>query len=88
MLRHENILASLGGMDLDDAIERTRNALTNHLHKPADLSVFGGSEKIDLSLHERFQILKLVREMLEARLAVLENEPGEWRQDESNFHNN
>ncbi|MGO2243177.1 MAG: hypothetical protein ACTIJ4_13560 [Halomonas sp.] len=78
MLRHENILASLGGMELDVAIERTRNALTTHLHNPAKLSVFGDGEKIDLSLHERFEILQLVREMLEARLAVLENEPGEW----------
>lgn len=77
MMLHENILASLGGMELDDAIEHTRDALTNQLRKPADLSVFGDSEKIDLSMHERFQILKLLREMLEARLAVLENEPEE-----------
>ncbi|MGM0858986.1 MAG: hypothetical protein ACQEW0_18260 [Pseudomonadota bacterium] len=78
MLRHENILASLGGMELDVAIERTRDALTNQLRQPAKLSVFGDGEQIDLSMHERFQILQLVREMLEARLAVLENEPGEW----------
>ncbi|WP_085919228.1 hypothetical protein [Halomonas sp. CSM-2] len=88
MKRHENILASLGGMELDEAIERTRDALTNHLRKPADLSVFGDSKKIDLSLHERFEILELLREMLEARLAVLEIEPGEWRHDESYFNNN
>ncbi len=41
MMRHENILASLGGMDLDDARERTRDALTNQLRQPSDLSVLG-----------------------------------------------
>lgn len=73
MMRHENILAALGGMALDEAIECTRDALDQQW-RPSQLSVSTGNGTISLTLEERHAIGKTIREMLEARLWVLENE--------------
>lgn len=73
MRRHENILAALGGMELDKAIECTRKAL-DQPWQPSQLGVFTTNEKVLLTLEERHAIGKEIRAMLEARLWVLENE--------------
>jgi len=76
MMRHENILAALGGMALDEAIESTRNALDQQW-RPSQLSVTTANGSIYLTLEEKHAIGKGIREMLEDRLSVLENE-AEW----------
>ncbi|HDZ46551.1 hypothetical protein LCGC14_0317300 [marine sediment metagenome] len=73
MMRHENILAALGGMELEKAIECTRNALDQQC-QPSQLVVFNANEQILLTLEERHAIGKEIHAMLEARLWVLENE--------------
>jgi|TARA_R110000850_G_scaffold134206_3_gene255348 hypothetical protein len=76
MMRHENILAALGGMALDKAIECTRDAL-DQPWQPSQLSVSTANKSIYLTLEERHAVGKVIREMLEDRLSVLENE-AEW----------
>ncbi|WP_249976767.1 hypothetical protein [Vreelandella olivaria] len=73
MMRHENILAALGGKRLDEAIECTRAALDQQW-RPSQLSVSTANGRICLTQEERYAIGKVIREMLEARLCVLENE--------------
>lgn len=72
-MRHESILAGLGGMELDKAIECTRDALDQQW-RPSQLSVTTAKGSICLTQEERFAIGKVIREMLEDRLSVLENE--------------
>jgi hypothetical protein len=73
MMRHENILAALGGMELDKAIQCTRGSLDQQW-QPSQLVVSTASGAVTLTLEERHAIGKVVREILEARLSVLENE--------------
>tara|TARA_R110000796_G_scaffold252646_1_gene390342 strand:+ start:42531 stop:42758 length:228 start_codon:yes stop_codon:yes gene_type:complete len=73
MMRHENILAALGGMALDEAVECTRDALDQQW-QPSQLSVTTANKSINLTLEERHAIGKVIREVLQARLCVLENE--------------
>jgi len=72
-MRHENILAGLGGMGLDEAIKDTRAALDQQW-QPSQLSVTTANVNICLTQEERFAIGKVIREMLKDRLLVLENE--------------
>lgn len=73
MTRHENILAALGGMELNEAIQCTRDSLKQQW-LPSQLVVSTANEPLTLTLEERHAIGKVVREMLEARLSVLESE--------------
>ncbi len=73
MRRRGNILAALGGMGLDEAIECTRDALDQQW-RPSQLSVSTANVDICLTQAERHAIEKVIREMLEDRLSVLENE--------------
>ncbi len=75
MMRHDNILAALGGVERDDGIQRTWNALVQ-LDRlgPRGLRVLKNDEVIELTLHARHDVEQLIRDMLETRLSVLENE--------------
>lgn len=72
--RHKNILAALGGIELNEAIQRTRDSLKQQW-QPSQLVVStAANEPLTLTLEERHAIGKVVREILETRLSVLENE--------------
>ena len=73
MHRYENILAGLGGMSLDDAIGHTQYALSRQLGV-SGLVISGNYGSVKLTLEEKHTIAKYLREILETRLNVLENE--------------
>ncbi|QOR39051.1 hypothetical protein HNO52_11380 [Billgrantia diversa] len=79
MHRYQNILAALGGMPLDEAIENTQYALSKQLDLP-DFEIRGKNGPIVLTLHEKFTIAKFVKEILATRLDVLifESDDDEW----------
>ncbi len=79
MHRYRNILAALGGMPLDEAIENTQYALSKQLDLP-DFEIRGKNGPIVLTLHEKFTIAKFVKEILSTRLDVLiyESDDDKW----------
>ncbi|CEP35443.1 Putative uncharacterized protein [Halomonas sp. R57-5] len=84
-MRHENILAAFGGgLELNQAIQCTRDSL-NQQWEPSKLVITTDSEAITLALEERHSIGKVVREILEARLSVLESETEQPKDHEKDW---